>query len=65
MATKEKYEAVLANNTPVVAALVEVGTAAICRILGDDETSTQLDGVILKPNDVAEILAARLNQKFS
>jgi len=54
----------LANNLEVLTASVELGAEAICRCLGSEEVSSQLDGVEQSPAEIQEALSARLAVKL-
>lgn len=49
-----------AQNVHVLAAAIELGTAAIAQCLGTDEASNQVGGVQLTPQEIQTALTARL-----
>lgn len=48
------------DNLAVLAAALELGAAALQRVLGGDEAANQVQGATLSTQDIQEMLASRI-----
>lgn len=53
---------VYAENTAVLAGAVALGEHALKKVMGGEETSTQLNGETQQTRDIQELLASRLGK---
>jgi len=62
--TKKSNDAAFTDNLTVLAAGVELGAAALQRVMGGDAASTQIYGEVQNTKDIQELLAARMAKAF-
>lgn len=61
---KKSPDAIFNQNMAVMSASLELGAAAIQRVMGRDEASTHVGGEPLKTKDIQELLAAKMAKAF-
>lgn len=62
MAKPQSPNAVYAENLAILAGALALGEHALQKVMGGEETSTQLNGEAQQARDIQELLAARLGK---
>jgi len=62
MAKPQSPNKAYAENVTVLAGAVALGEGALQKVLGGEETSTQINGETQETRDIQELLASRLGK---